>query len=86
MIALSITHLYLSNYRSIAKRPFVVYTDFQALVVPTGQEHAERGHRFFDYESQTPCSVGYYIVSSFPQFNVGYQCQMGEDCVKWLIK
>ena len=28
---------------------------------------------------------GYYIVSTFPQINVGYQARMGEDCVKWLI-
>ena len=54
-------------------------------MIPTGQEHPERGHRSFDYESQTPCSVGYHIVSTFPQFNIGYQSRMGEDCVKWLI-
>ena len=71
--------------RYLAKAPFVVYADFEALVIPTGQEHPERGHRSFDYESQTPCSVGYHIVSTFPQFNIGYQARMGEDCVKWMI-
>ena len=69
----------------LAKAPFVVYAHFEALVIPTGQEHPERGHRSFDYECQTPCSVGYYIVSTFPQFNNGYQARMGEDCLKWLI-
>ena len=29
--------------------------------------------------------MGYYIVSTFSQFNLGYQLRMGEDCVKWLI-
>ena len=29
--------------------------------------------------------MGYHIVSTFPQFNIGYQARMGEDCVKWLI-
>ena len=55
----------------------MVYADFEALVIPTGQDHPEGGHRSFDYESQTPCSVGYYIVSTFPQFHIGYQARMG---------
>ena len=63
----------------------MVYAAFEAVIIPTGQDHQERMQRSFDYESQTPCSVGYYIVSTFPQFNVGYQSRMGEDCVKWLI-
>ena len=44
--------------------PFVVYADFEALVKSTGQEQATRGDGSFDYETQTPCSVDYTIVSS----------------------
>ena len=29
--------------------------------------------------------MGYYILTTFPQINVGYQSRMWEDCVKWLI-
>ena len=29
--------------------------------------------------------MGYYIVLTFPQFNIGYQARMGKDCLKWLI-
>ena len=49
------------------------------------QDQSELGHRSFDYVRETPCSVGYYIVSTNRQFNVGYQTRMGEDCGKWLI-
>ena len=31
-------------------------------------------------------SVGYCIVSSFPQFEVVYKSKVGEDCVKWFIE
>ena len=58
------------------------YAEFEPLVIPTGQDHATR-HRSFDKESQTSCSVGYYIVSTFPHFNKGYKHELGEGCVKW---
>ena len=60
--------------------------DFEALVKSTGHDHATRGHKSFDYEHQTPVSVGYCIVSSFPQFEVVYKSKVGEDCVKWFIE
>ena len=34
--------------RYLAKAPFVVYADIEALVMPTGKDHPERGHRSFD--------------------------------------
>ena len=43
----------------------MLYVDFEALVIPTRLDHPERGDRTFEYETQTPCSVGYYIVSTF---------------------
>ena len=62
-----------------------MYADFEALVKSTGQDHATRGHKSFDYESQTPCSVGYTIVSTFPQFERLYKFKTEEDCVKWFV-
>ena len=52
----------------------------------TGQDNATQGHKPFDYEHQTPVSVGYCIVSSFPQFEVVYKSKVGEDWVNWFIK
>ena len=63
----------------------MLYADFEALVKSTGQDHGTRGHKSFDYESQTPCSVGYTIVSTFPRFERLYKFHMGEDCVKWFV-
>ena len=67
---LNIRHLIHCDCRYLAKAPFVVYPDFEARVITTGQDHATRGHRSFDYESQTPCTVGYEIVSTFPQIQL----------------
>ena len=63
----------------------MVYADFEALVKSTGQDQATPGHRSFDYESQTHCSVGYTIVSTFPQIERLYKFKMGEDCLKWFV-
>ena len=63
----------------------MVYADVEALVIPTGQEHTTRMHRSFDNESETPCSLGYYIVSIFPQFNKGYKSEMG-GCIYWFME
>ena len=54
----------LTMNRFCAPAPFVVYADFEAMVRSTGDEHPVRGHKSFDYESQTPFSVGYTIVST----------------------
>ena len=62
-----------------------MYPDLEALLKSRAQDQATRGHRFFDYESQTPCSVGYTIVSTFPQFERYYKIRVGEDCVKLFV-
>ena len=69
------------DFRYCARAPFVVYADFEALVKPTDRVRPDHGHNTFDYEVQTPCSVGYKIKSNFPLFDRPFQFYIGEDCV-----
>ena len=62
----------------------MVYADFEALVKPE-RERAEPGHNTFNYESQSPCSVGYFVLSVFPDFKRDYRSKTGEDCVRWFL-
>ena len=72
--------------RYCARVPFVVYADFEAMVRSTGDEHPVRGHKSFEYERQTPFSVGYTIVSTFPQFERSFKYCVGEGCVHWFME
>ena len=63
-----------------------VYADFEALVKQTDLDHPTRGHKSFDYETQTPCSVGYKVISLIPELEGDYQSYVGEDCVEWFLQ
>ena len=65
--------------------PFVVYSDFEALFISIGQDLNTRWDRSFDAVTVTACSMGYYIVSTFPEFPKGYKSQIVEGCAKWLL-
>ena len=65
---------------------FLVYAYFDALVKWTGQEQVTRGHRSFDKESQTFCSLGNNIVYIFPQLETLKKLSIGEDSVKWFVE
>ena len=52
--------------------------EHEALVKATAQDHAKRGQRSFSYESQTHCSIGFTIVSTFPLFERLYMFKMAE--------
>ena len=49
-------------FRFCAPARFVVYADFETILRSTGDEHVVRGNKSFEYENQTPFSVGYTIV------------------------
>ena len=74
---------YFCEWRYYVKAPLVGYADFEALVKSTGQADATPGDRSFDYETETPWSVCYTIVSIFPQFDVMYKSKVWEKCFKW---
>ena len=73
-------------YRFCAPAPFVLYADFEAMVRSTGDEHPVPGHRSFDCQSQRPFSVGYTIVSTFPQFVRRFTYFVREGCLPWFLE
>ena len=74
-----------ANEAFIHRAPIVVYADFEAFINPTGNTHPNRGHKTFEYELQTPCSVGWKIISVVPQFERDYQSKVGDDCVEFFL-
>ena len=78
---IQIINLSLPYFRFTHKAPFVVYADFEAFLNPTGDTYGRRGHKTIEYEEQTPCSIGWKVVSVIPQFDKPFQHRMGEDCV-----
>ena len=64
----------------------VVYADFEALLKQTDHDHPTRRHKSFDYETQTPCSVGYKVISLIPELEGDYQSYVGEDCEEWFLQ
>ena len=73
------------QYRYTVRAPFIVYADFEALVIASDRTGPDRGHKSFDYETQIPCSVAYYVVSCFPQFTNKFDSHDGPDCVDWFL-
>ena len=45
----------------------VEYADFEAMVKQTDLEHPTRGHNSFYYETQTPSSLAFKLISLFPE-------------------
>ena len=74
------------NVRFCSRVAMVVYADFEALVKQTDLDHPTRGHKSFDYETQTPCLVGFKVISLFPELEGDYQSYVGEDCVEWFLQ
>ena len=48
-----------AELRFCSRVAMVVYADLEVLVKQTDLDHPTRDHKSFDYETQTPCSVGY---------------------------
>ena len=55
------------------------------MVKSTEREDATIRHRSFDYETKTPCSVGYNVVYSFHQFELVYRPNKRENCVNCFV-
>ena len=56
-----------------------VYADFEALVKQTDLDHPTRGHRSFEFETQTASSVGYKVISLIAELVGDYQSNVGEE-------
>ena len=57
----------------------MIYADIEALVKERDVDHPEHGHKALDYETETPCSVGFKVITVIPELEGDYQSYIGED-------
>ena len=73
-------------HRYCGEAPFLEYADFEARVGSTPDEHPVRGNRSFEYESQTPFSVEFTIVSTFPLFERRFKYCVAAGSIRWFFE
>ena len=61
-----------------------MYADCEALLRLARDRH-EHGHNSFNYESQSPSSVGYIVVSVFHDIKRDYRSPTGEQSERWFL-
>ena len=91
------TYLKFFSVRNQLPAPFVIYADFECLLMPTndgaedpipqaGPPLKKRKQRTQNYSKHIPCAVGLYIVPSSPTFfTARYETYTGVDVVDWFL-
>ncbi|XP_044741291.1 uncharacterized protein LOC123302453 [Chrysoperla carnea] len=68
--------------------PYIVYADFEALLVPQHHEDMEMDHGSYtqNIQKHVPYSVGYYVHCTHDPNQSFYKAYRGTDCAKWFVK
>lgn len=64
------------NHKHRIPVPFVIYADFESILVPCNQK---RGEKTTLTHEHVPCSVGVHVVCSNPAIRFPYQCFFGPN-------
>ncbi|XP_044732703.1 uncharacterized protein LOC123295419 [Chrysoperla carnea] len=75
------------DFNSKERVEYMVYADFEALLVPQDHEHMETDHESYTQKIQKhiPYSVGYYVHCTHDPNQSFYKAYRGADCVKWFV-
>ena len=76
-----------TSVKNQLRAPFIIVEDFECLIEPIHVEQSALRHRRSQcYSSNTPCSVGFYILSSSEgNYQSRYYTHTGPDVVKWFL-
>ena len=72
-----------TSIRKQLKCPVVIYADIECMLLDSSEPMGEKTTAF---QKHVPISAGCYIVSPYPEFDLGYKQWDGKDCVKELVK
>ncbi|KAF0146940.1 MAG: hypothetical protein FD143_3161, partial [Ignavibacteria bacterium] len=77
-----------TSIKNQLRAPFIIVADFECLLEPIPVDKtALRHRRSHCYSSHTPCSVGFYILSSSEaNYQSRYYTHTGPDVVKWFLE
>ncbi|XP_044733719.1 uncharacterized protein LOC123296320 [Chrysoperla carnea] len=75
------------DFNSKERVEYMVYADFEALLVPQHHEDMEMDHRSYtkNIQKHVPYSVGYYVHCTHDPNQSFYKAYRGADCVKWFV-
>ncbi|XP_044741925.1 uncharacterized protein LOC123302897 [Chrysoperla carnea] len=75
------------DFNSKERVEYMVYADFEALLVPQHHEDMEMDHGSYtkNIQKHVPYSVGYYVHCTHDPNQSFYKAYRGADCVKWFV-
>lgn len=73
-----------NNYKSKQILPFVLYADFESMLVPYND--TKNLSQTKKYQSHIPYSAGYYFKCSYDNNLSFYNSYRGNDCMDWFAK
>lgn len=69
------------NYRYQQTAPFVVYCDFESMLIPFNEN--QKFTNTSRYQKHIPFSAGYYLVCSYDKKLSYFKSFRGENCMNW---
>ncbi|XP_044740092.1 uncharacterized protein LOC123301418 [Chrysoperla carnea] len=76
------------DFNSKKRVEYMIYADFEALLVPQDHEHMETDHESYtqNIQKHIPYSVGYYVHCTHDPNQSFYKAYRCADCVKWFVR
>lgn len=79
-------YLRFKNYKNKMKVPFVIYGDFESILVPLANEKSNTTSATCNTHKHVPCSFSYYIHCEYDNNLSKFVIYRGEDCVEKFIQ
>ena len=75
------------NYKRKIKSPFMIYADFEIILVPGNNGNQNRNESYRSkYQKHVACSYDYILVCVNIKFSMPFKLYLGEDAVYSFIK
>ena len=81
------TILKFKNTRFMTKTPFVIYADFESLLLPINAENKHNKRTETEaYQYHQPCAAAFYVVSQYEEIYPNhFESFTGKDVVEWFV-
>ena len=75
-------HVKFKNYERKIKSPFIIYADFESILVPEekGKQNSEESYTN-KYQKHIACSSGYKLVCADDKFSKPFKTYLGEEAI-----
>ncbi|CAH1959928.1 unnamed protein product [Acanthoscelides obtectus] len=81
------TILKFKNFRYAEKVPFIIYADFESMLLPFSETNKKSTlSHMIKYQKHEAFSAGYYFKCSYDESLSFYKSYRGIDCIQWFSK